>query len=196
MSGYPTLDEVKAVLGITVTTDDVFLEHKLAVAIDFIEGYCNRVFPLGLYIEKFAHARCGNSDDGFLFLKAPPIKVVHGVSATGWQQTGFGAICIPNYFNNSFTLQGQTIVVEYEGGFDPIPASILDILYQMVAAAYALKDVAPGSTGVVKAETIFGVAKIEYFNDAGGDASSGGGDATRPEYYADALERYRLNFAI
>lgn len=183
---WPDLAAVKAWLNITGAEDDDFLTHKIAVTIELIESYCNREFELKNRAEAHDLSKCSGTRIGEIVLNASPIVTINTIiGASSWRETGYGTICLQlGCFSES---SDGVIIVDYEGGFDPLPAGILDVFYNMMAAAHASKGVV-STGGQIKKETVMGVVSTEYVTDASGD--TGGQDPAMPKYYSEILDFY------
>ncbi|MBX9579770.1 MAG: head-tail connector protein [Gemmataceae bacterium] len=81
-----TLDEVKAVLKVSGTTDDGLLNRLLVAAESFIHEHCGRAFPGGSYTE--THPAGG----ALVFLKHFPVEAVASVRVDANRVFGTDAI--------------------------------------------------------------------------------------------------------
>ena len=170
---YPTLDYLKALLGIdsSDTSQDEAIAAMLAACLAMIENYCGRVFEEGDYTEEFAPIDARNP---FLMLRAWPIQSVEsvtrdGVALTGWRfyaQSGMllqyqhlYCWCHSWYW----TQRVADVIVEYVGGYPPDqwPADLVDILTRLFMARWN----ATGGTGNPADETTSqGAGAIKGFN--------------------------------
>lgn len=184
MTGWPTIEEIKSWLGITGTEDDDWLTHKRNVTISLIDRYCNRLFVQATYIETHNLWNCKSPAVYEIFLKAQPVEsVVTVTGAPTWKLTDYGTICLA--VSCGTTESNNDAVIEYIGGFDPMPPEIIDVFYNMMNASYASKGYV--QTGQIKKETIMGVVSTEY---AVGTDNTAANNPTLPEYYASILDSY------
>lgn len=181
---WPTLDELKAWMGITSTTDDAWLEHKMAVAISNIENYTQRWFVKATYTEKI---RAGCGGESRMYLHAVPVESINNVSGvSSFHYDNNGVFCFTCVTN-------ADVSVEYIGGYDPIPVDILDVFYNMMGSLHANKNKI-ASSGRVKSESIPGVLSTHYFDDAAAGALVSS-DPGLPGYYSSILDGYVLQKA-
>lgn len=185
---WPDLAEIKAELGITNATADKYLARHRLVAIQRIENYTGRVFCYGTYSEEI------NPQDGFLIPRAQPVSKL--ISSTE-----ISCHCLRKHGNiSTFAWPagrgcGAGTVV-YEGGFEEIPADVVDVFWQMMEYANSQQGQAPSSAGQVKKETVMGVVSVEYAVDPGSSATGSGSSSPGvASYYASSLAPYILRGA-
>lgn len=208
MASLPTLDEIKAALGIDPadTTKDAAIERTLEAVIDIIETYCGRGFAYKDVVEEFDPIT--SRDRWFLLFRFPVkslTKVSDGTSdfaassfqlfkAKGLLRVTPGWMCCAS---------DRAVIVEYAGGYedDDWPAGLVDVINGFFYAKWSAQgagNVANASTaGAVKSASVDGLTVT--YADALGASSSALNEAVIPaglEPWAAQLEPYRARRAM
>jgi len=191
---WPTLEEVKAELGITGTEQDAFLTRSIAASIGAIEGYVHRKLPQQLESETFYITDCDKCI-GYIHrlqLKRWPIVSVTTCldgsgNAVEYSIDEGGMLC------GTF-MTSDKIIVDYEGGLDCASEAFniaLDVFWDMVTYRNSkYGEVATASD--VKKESVPGVYTIEYHSPT---STEGSVTASSAKYYEGSLSLLRTYFA-
>lgn len=157
-----TLDEMKALLGIDPlnTDDDAYLTTELTNMNSVVEQYCERGFTRQDYTDTFEDV-----ESATIFVYAFPITAVTRVSIDGVDadltnvkvNKSQGSICL-----REGTLYGaEEVIVEYNGGFDPIPGDVKRVVSDLVHSRYNNKFI-NDPTRRIRSEGIPDVANYIY----------------------------------
>ena len=190
---WPTLIEVKDYLGITISDDDVYLQHQMDATVLSIEHYCGRYFEAQDTTETFKFTdfdKYYGKVNG-LRLKRIPIQSITTIQdedasdvSLNWTQGENG------FVYGDFTRYEKNVVVTYRGGFeDNIPADVLDVYYRMMTTRYSVKDYTVPTSGNVKNVSIPGVMTEGYYN-TGSDPTKVGFGLSAPENFSYVLDAY------
>lgn len=191
---YPTLSEVKTYLGVVGTDDDAYLTIQLAAVIDAVEQYCQREFDEVVGDTKtFVDV----SYQTVFLLPRFPISALTSVVIDGTTQTitsamvdlSMGRVIMPS------AVSGDSVVITYTGGFDPIPGMIVQVIYDAVGEQYDAKDNS-NATGSIKSERVDGVATIGYYAPTDGVSDSGVVASPLIVRFAGSLDPYMSERAI
>lgn len=195
-SGYDltSLTNAKAELGITVTTYDTILARYITSASAAASQYCNRVFVVeGVQDQMFSirdSVLFRNRADVLQLSRWPVVDIISVVvdGTTLVENTDFLTDTVNGQLTriDSDGLRtpwcGQSIIVNYESGYEAIPADIEDAVLRMVASRYSAK----GRDRNVKAETVDGVGSRQYWIATGAEAGNMSPDVS------DILDNYRV----
>lgn len=192
-----SLEDMKIRLGIEPidTTHDAYLTQQILAATSLIENYCAREFE---QIEAVQTIREPNTTLNLTrFPLTGPLVIITSRGDTipdlnysiefelgrvFWTMNGCR-------WNNDTLLQ-----VTYTGGFDPIPADIQEVVYDIVTGRYYSQGTNPSQQ--LKSETVDGIGKMEYaVNNSyyGGAGGYGGFDLNQ---YAGILDLYKIEGAV
>lgn len=188
-----TLANVKAELSITVTTSDSVLRRYITSASAAASQYANRVFVVEGVQDQFLarhNSRLFRDRPEILQLSRWPISELDSVVVDGTtfvDGTDFltdsinGQLTRIDAAGNRIAWCGQSIVVNYEGGFDTIPPDVQDAIIRMVTVRYLAK----GRDLTIRQENIPGVIERQYWVATGSDSGNMTPDVT------DVLDNYR-----
>lgn len=143
------LDDMKNYLSIPLsdTSKDVYLIQELETVSQAIEGYCGRVFAKNTYIQTFYF-------DEFklmtkeLYLYHYPVTEVEEVEENGEEvpeeqyrlKKNHGILINPQ----GFFRFGGDVKVEYEAGYDEIPAPLKSVVFNLVEERYNKRELGIG----------------------------------------------------
>lgn len=191
-----SLANAKAELGITVTTYDTILARYVKSASIAAAQYCNRVFVVETVQDKFFRlvnsARMFYSRPDVLQLSRWPI--VDAVTSVVEDGTTLvvGTDFLTDLTNGQLTRIDSSglrrawcasiITVQYDAGYETIPADIEDAVLRMVSSRYSAK----GRDRNVKQETVDGVGSRQFWIATGNEAGNLSPDV------ADILDNYRV----
>lgn len=136
-----SLAEVKSYLGITDSSQDNFLNQQIPIVSDAIEAYCRRRFSLTDFIQTFYREDYEREHIPFIFETFHyPVKEITKITIGDTVYTG--ADLNTNFrlhkptgkiFDKTRSLYGfDQITVEYEAGFDPVPAMVQEVLCNLL----------------------------------------------------------------
>lgn len=204
---FPTLDAIKAQLGITGTDQDVAITNTLSATVAKIESYLGR----GIYgRQRTQRVEPIDTRDGKLFLYLFPITEVTSISvdgspiATGWRVFGGqGIVELRNgccwYGPRGCCAPESIIEITFTGGFpgDCWPPDLLDAV---LSTFYRRWNATAGdisnevATGAVKSWSADGLAVT--MGDVSAGLGSISGDTIPPDLIpvAAQLDPYRLRF--
>lgn len=191
--------DLEKFLQIDITAEpDAAITAYLEAASAIIESYCNRVFT--------EDTIAGEVHDGGLsmvFLRRPPVTSVATVVENSITLTAADYLFYSDgrlvrrsgVFPYVWYWKPQTVVVTYDGGFNPIPHDVRDVCVRIAARAFqssAAYAATSASASSLKSVTLAGSDSVTY-----ADAVSGaGGVATAAVQLTDAdkavLDKYRL----
>jgi hypothetical protein len=145
-----TLSDMKSYLGITGTDYDVFLTQQIELISEAIESYCDRKFSVATYTQSYYR-------DEYLEKYVPtsvtlyhfPVVQINSILEKN-------VISDPGVALNDFRLNkptgivftidgarffgnGDIVEVEYDAGYDSIPATIQSVVYALVSERYNKK---------------------------------------------------------
>ena len=193
---WPTLEEVKAELGILVPDDDAYLQRAINATVNSIEAYLGRKVPAQVETHLFRLTDCDAAlgyQSKVQLPRWPILEVISCIDPTsGWdinyQVDAFGMLC--GRFQDYSQVQ-----VHYHGGTCPIPDDIISVFYSIIGARWSAKDAAGGgaAAGTIKKESIPGVMAIEYFSGTEG-SSTGGTNVYDPASYNFMLDPYKTYY--
>lgn len=140
--GLDTLANVKLRLGITISSDDAFLQQQINVISDVIEAYCGRKFAEANWIQTYYKEDLNRG----LILETyhyPIVQLNDPVSIDGLnlldtqirvhKPTGNIRRVDGSYF------WGDAIIVTYKSGYAVIPSPIIEVLDSLVSERYNKK---------------------------------------------------------
>jgi len=186
---WPTLEEVKLELGVTGTDDDIFLQRQINATISSMESYCGRKLNLQVDTETFHITECDRSigyQTQLQLHRWPVYKIIEIDGMDTEVKIDEGGLLCGNFYLNA------TLQVTYHGGIGcPLPDDLLDVFYQIINVRYAAKG-STGTSGELKSESIPGVIKLDYFQNA--DNAGGGSSGSDPSSYSDALRAYKAYY--
>lgn len=178
------LDVLKADLGITGTSENVFLSSQIARASKTIADHCNNPFVIEARKDEFFPTRdlplntvSGGSNVISLrrwpALKSPAIVVkLAGDTLTEGAdyKVDYEQGLIYRLDTNGYPVQwgSGAVVVEYSAGYAAIPADVIGACEQVVKGRYLARDRDP----TVHSEFLTGVYSVKYFGDPKGGAAS------------------------
>lgn len=192
-----TLDELKENLGIEVDTYDDFLEQQIALVTETIEAYCRRKFEFGTYTQTF-YAKDYEQRSKKLILGAYPVKDIVSIEADDEAITDYRVQKQVGIMtkDDAFVFD-ETLVVEFTGGYETIPATIKDVIFSIVGERYSKKSagVALSFGSDVQRVSIPGTISIDF------DYSLSNNDRKTPfgmilGNYLNILDYYRSDQAI
>jgi hypothetical protein len=144
-----TLDDMKDYLGIPLsdTSKDVFLESEIATISQAIEGYCGRIFEVGTYTQIYYFDEFEKLTKD-LYLYHFPVKEITEVREGGEAlepaeyrvKKNHGILIKPRGFFRT----GENVEVDYEAGFDEIPAPITSVVKSLVEERYNKRELGIG----------------------------------------------------
>lgn len=189
------IDDVKAELDITGSTQDALLNRYISAASVAIEQYCNRRFVQETVKDEFWPDR-----ELYAFQVSPtiqslqmsrwPVGAVSSVTENGDALTDATDYRVDKDTGGLWRLDGLAypfvwkawpIVATYQGGYSDIPADVQDACIRLVKARYLAK----GRDPFMKSESIPGVRDVSYWIATGSDAGN------MPPDVADILNNYR-----
>lgn len=163
---------MKASLGISSTDYDVFLTEQLQVVSDAVEGYCNRKFEVGNWVESIYADDVSVDWLTRIFTRHFPVNTITSIfekadeTDTGTELTGYrfqkelGRVSRPDGFFRS----GRLLEITYNSGYATIPALIQSVVKSVVSERYNKKlngiDLSFGSD--VQSISIPGTLSISY----------------------------------
>lgn len=196
-----TLDQVKAALGIDLadTSQDAALTQQIAQVSRAIDNYCDRTFARQGYRDQFryvynwltsgeplrtrqAHFPIGV--DGL-----PVVIITEDGAALDpalWEaDIATGELYRLGGANVIGTWTGSTIVVDYDGGFDPIPSDVQGAALEWVNVRWSTR----GRDPTLRGQTIPDVIEEVYADPS---RNNSGATAAMPGLVLDWLQPYRL----
>lgn len=197
--GLVSLDEAKTMLGIDPadTSQDAALQQNISAVSAAIENYCDRIFVRQVYRDQFRFVRNWIDPGDPLYARQFPIATDDETGAALATITSDGTVvdaerweadaetgkfyAIDGAVVDSWT--GTTILIDYTGGYDPIPADVQAAAFEWIAARYYSVGREPG----LRAETIPDLITQTW--DSGGGAASA---TTIPSGVQGLLQGYRL----
>jgi hypothetical protein len=170
------LEMLKLILGITDDTQDDYLNSLLGLSQGYVENYLDRKLDVDTY-EDYVEVNQRSTID---LRQYPAIKVNHIENLDGNEIEDYRLVKPSGRIRLNRIIDGD-FVVEYEAGYDPLPAwaqkAIVDTAVALNGQAGSGGSGSAGGTGAIKSEEIVGVAKVTY--DTGSSSSgmfSVGGD--------------------
>ncbi len=175
-----TLEEVKAEIGITVSTQNVQLARLIARASAAVESHCGRIFARQSYSEAIRLDRCRPS----ILLAQYPLISIGGVTEDGTaldagEHENDGSCGLLYRLDGSdcrLHWQIGKIVVAYDAGYqipgqsgvgDALPADITEAVIETVKDRYS----SAGRDPRLRSETHEGVGAASYLDPRAGDGS-------------------------
>lgn len=191
-----TLTNVKDELGISSTVSDAALRRYITSASVAAAQYCNRVFQIETMKEEFfikrdRYSRLIPGGADFLQLSRWPVDEVASVVQNGVtlvEDTDFKVDYEKGYLlridENGFSRKWSIdpTLVEYDGGYETVPADVEDAVIRMVSSRY----IARGRDKSVRQENIPGVREVTYWIATGKESGNLPPDVT------DILDNYRV----
>jgi hypothetical protein len=175
-----SLTNVKAEMGITVTTYDTLLSRYISSASLAAAKFCNRVFVVEGVQDRLSSIRDSvlfrNRADVLQLSRWPVVDIISVVvdGTTLVEDTDFLTDAVNGQLTriDSSGLRtpwcGSVIVINYEAGYETIPSDVEDAAIRMVTARYRSK----GRDRNVKSDTVDGVGAIQYWIPSGSDAGN------------------------
>lgn len=194
-----TLDQAKTMLGIDSadTSQDAALQQHITAVSAAIDNYCDRVFVQQVYRDQFRSVCTWVGAGEPLRTRQFPIAIGDatgdplatvtvdaGVVDTAlWEvDPASGTFyAINGLYVDSWS--GSTILIDYTGGFNPVPADVQAAALEWISARYYSVGREPG----LRAETIPDLITQTW--DSGGSAASA---STIPGGVAGLLDAYRI----
>lgn len=191
------LDELKTRLGITPgdTEHDAYLTQQIEAVTALIENYCARKFELSQEIQTIRHPNTTLNLIRFPIELIVSIqtsrgdlipelnyKIDHDLGQVYWAMNG----C---QWNNDGMIQ-----VVYNGGFDPIPQDIQEVVFDIVSGRYYSQGTDPSQK--LKSETVEGIGKMEYAVNSSFYGAAGGYGGFNLNQYSAILDLYKLEGAV
>lgn len=156
------LQSVKDRLGITDASQDTYLTAQIEYLSTLIANYCERVFCSNSYTQTWETV----PDTGFLWGRRS-VYTVHTPIITLTSLTVNGAVVAdPLVIEKTGQivaeelLQADTISIEYDAGYDPVPADVAMAAQDMVVSRYGNQGSDPSK--LVRSESVPEVGKVDY----------------------------------
>lgn len=170
------LEMLKLILGITDDTQDDYLNSLLAQSQEYVENYLDRKLDVDTY-EDYVEVSNRSTID---LRQYPAIKVNLIENLDGNEIEDFRVIKPSGRIRLNRIIDGD-FIVEYEAGYDPLPAWAQKAIVDTAVALHGIDgsggSASSGGSGAIKREEIIGVAKVEYdTSSSSGSLFSVGGD--------------------
>jgi hypothetical protein len=194
-----TLDQAKAALGIDPadTSQDAALTQQIDQVSRAIDNYCDRIFARQSYRDQYRYVYNWLKPGEPLRTRQPPIGVNGGglpvlaitedgtaLDAADWEvDTDSGELYRLDGTTAVASWTGAAIIVDYDGGFDPIPADVQGAALEWITARWS----AQGRDPALRSETIPDVITQVWSSDAVSTTTS-----SIPSGVRDWLAPYRL----
>ena len=195
IGGWPTLAEVKNFLNVTDSTHDAYISRIRGASLTAIEMYLDRKLEYKEETETILLTNCDKVSHLYrrVYLHRWPIDSVLSIVDENGKAITFkideqGLLC--GSFQSSYK-----VIVDYVGGFNPIPFDILTVFYEMINSLYAQKGVVASTAGALKSEAVPGVFSRSYYNsDSSSGVSQSGMGVINPINYAFILDPYKAYY--
>lgn len=162
------LAEIKTLLGIGDTSQDVLLDQHGAVVTDLLRAHLGRIINQLSLVVTFKGVNAGR-----VWLPNPPIDTVTSALLDGVAVADMDFNAMSGRLWGGGWLQGDDLVVTYDAGFDPEPPVVVDVYKNLVNAR--INAAAAGSEGAaagpIRSLTVFDSHKVDYDTGA---ATTGG----------------------
>lgn len=159
---------LKLILGITDDTQDDYLNSLLAQSQEYVEGYLDRKLDVDTYQDYVEVSNRSTID----LRQYPAIKINLIENLDGNEIEGYRLVKPSGRIRLSRIVDGD-FVVDYEAGYDPLPAWAQRAIVDTAAAVHGVNTSggasSGGGSGAIKSEEIVGVAKVTY--DVGSSSS-------------------------
>lgn len=197
-----TLAQAKAVLGIDAsdTSQDAIISAHIAQVSAAINNYCDRIFVRQGYRDQFRQCSAWLGYGEPLWTRQSPIAVdgtgmaIAAVAQNGvtidpayWEvdvERGTFYSTDGGYVMGSWI--GDTVVIDYTGGFDPIPADVEGAALEWLAGRYSLGGAMAGPMPGLRSETI-----PDLIEQTWSDAAAASSASTMPPGVTQTLNFYR-----
>lgn len=199
--GLVTLEELKTVLGIadTDTSQDTMLQLQIDSVSAAIDNYCSRTFVRQTYRDQIRHARNWLRMGAPLQTRQLPIATatdgtpVLTITEDGNAldpvffevELGTGELYRLDSMGNMGFWCSSQIVVDYDAGFDTVPADVKVAALDWLNARWMQR----GRDPAVRSEAVFDVLTVTYADDPGSFTETGLGP---PEAVCGLLAPYRI----
>ncbi|MFA7279811.1 MAG: phage head-tail connector protein [Sterolibacterium sp.] len=179
-----TLVNLKADLGITVSTEDDYLTRQIAAASQEIATYCGRVFKSETVVETLHVSEYHE----ILMLARYPVTAITSVTIDGVTQTSgtyqvdanSGFLSRKDDDGYLISWEPGIVVVSYVGGYSTIPSDLEQACVSLVKSRRFARERDP----VLRSEKIPEVGDFAYW-------VSGPGDGSLPPGVSGVLDNYR-----
>lgn len=198
-TGLITIDRAKEILGIAAddTSHDQALTGLISAVSTAICNYCDRFFVVQVYRDQLRNP-CFDYDQPVRVRQFPIQR--DDTDEPKLSITMDGLVIDPSTYDVDTDLgriyringawAGTTLVLDYTGGFDPIPDDV-----QAAALQWTIESwMARGRDPAIKSEAIFDVMTVVYGNDVS-SATSGTPEAAPPDNVRNLLVNYRHMYA-
>lgn len=153
-----TLAEVKAYFGVVDTALDAPLTTALNIVSAVIRSYTGRTLSKGNYTEVFTDVSQPKTERYLVEIPIDIITAPEGVQGVQLMNRATGRIEM---------ISGPEVVIEYIGGYDPLPAELVGvgmelIRQQMAAMGYDTIGTGPPATAPQERAVTVGTLKVEY----------------------------------
>jgi hypothetical protein len=170
-----TLDQAKAALGIDLadTSQDAALTQHIAAVSTAIDNWCNRIFVRQTYRDQLRHVCSWMGTGEPLNTRQWPIGTdVDGemlivtedgimLERTAWEADAASGE-VYRLDNGPSAWSGSTIILDYDGGYDEIPADVQSAALEWLTARWS----AQGRDPALRSETIPDVITQVWSADA------------------------------
>ena len=191
------LEMLKRLLGITDDSQDALLSQLLDESQSYVEDFLGRNLDLGDYQDVIEP-----NGSTSIWLRNFPVQGVTSIeSLEGNKVTDFRVVRANGLVRTSSNLFGDYLV-EYQGGYETLPAWAAKAIVDTAAGLYGQQGSAGGTGGVaigaVKSEEIVGVAKVTYETGSSSGSSNQGSSGASGSLSAstiETLERHKNRYA-
>jgi hypothetical protein len=147
-----SLEDMKAYLGITDTSEDDYLNAELTMFTEAIENYCNRKFEVTSYIERIYHRDFYNERDHYLYHY--PVSAITTATEKAKDEDDSVLATLVNkrtgklnilddceYMTQLFVNTGSNgyMDIVYDAGYATVPLEVQEAVKQLVQARYNKK---------------------------------------------------------
>ena len=163
--GLVTLENVKERLGIAPSdlTSDKFLQSQIDYYSAVIETYCERSFERATVTETWEKLK----DTGQVFTETVfwvrhyPIITINSVSVNDALVTEYQQVQSDRIFYSYFR-GADKIEINFDGGYDPIPAEVSMVCEELVASKQGKQTAGMDPTQIVRSESVPEVGTVNY----------------------------------
>jgi hypothetical protein len=163
--GLVTLEDVKERLGIAPSdlTSDKFLQSQIDYYSAVIETYCERSFERATVTETWEKLK----DTGQVFTETVfwvrhyPIITINSVSVNDALVTEYQQVQSDRIFYSYFR-GADKIEINFDGGYDPIPAEVSMVCEELVASKQGKQTAGMDPTQIVRSESVPEVGTVNY----------------------------------
>jgi hypothetical protein len=186
-----TLDQAKAALGIDAadTSQDIALTQQIDQVSRAINNHCDRIFAQQGYTDQFRYVYNWLAAGEPLQMRQFPIAVATvtedgaAVGSASWEADAERGALYRLDGTAISSWAGITIVVAYDGGFDPIPDDVQGAALEWLTGRWAAR----GRDPALRSEAIPDVITQVWSSDAVSTTTS-----SMPSLVADWLAPYRI----